>query len=419
MNDLVVSDQNHQEQLKLIQKEFFRYIGENISSIDASLSVFFQHVSKTVTSTYPHIPDDEYDQFLELIACEIFRISSHNDEPAYNEMLGKCLIQMKRRGGRGALDLVSGLHRIKKGNFYNAIELLKKYHYRDPVIVFAIACCYLKIDLEYPQILPGDEPVLSIPDTTIRIGESNRSRKHRQDPRPSEMVLNAREQLMELSLQEPDIASYPALNDEEMQLLDSIFWKMYRQARTWFPDERWFVAIALSKAGKEGDRDRYTAILKEGIEHFPEDIGFLRAAFSYAVAKGSATSAARILQKMVKVNPDDMEPIYYGLKFALIIKKKPIFYRFKKMAIIRGFPEHLLLMLDYAFDMVYMNSVGAGEKRKRFCTQYPRLGYMMKLLAELEDDAFSPDPLRQRKSHETLIQIIDRFALNELRINEE
>jgi hypothetical protein len=397
MEEMVVSDAIQQERLKQLKERFFVYISKNTESIDTSLPVFFGHIESALDRAFPRLSDPEYNRFFDEIACQIFRRSHHIDEGLYNERLGVALSRMKRGGGRGALDLVSGLHRISRENYLNAVELLKKYQYYDPLVGFALAFCYMMIDSRRPRIESPGEP----------------------DSRPSEMALNAREQLMELSHHRPRLIFHPVLNEEERILLDGIFWQVYAQARQWFPHERWFITIALAKAEAERDTARHDALLKEAMEYFPEDIAFMRSAFSDALSKGSIESAALILQTMIKVLPDDAEPIYYGLKLALITKKTQIFYRFKKLGIIRGLPAYLLLILDYAYEVIQMNRDGAAEKRELFLTHYPRLGYIIESLQYLEDDAFSGVPSRQKKSQKALLSIIDRFAMMVLKVGEE
>ncbi|MDO8842453.1 hypothetical protein, partial [Methanocalculus sp.] len=395
--DMVASDAIQQERLKQLKDRFFIYILKNNEAINRSLPVFFGHVESAIDRAFPRLSDPEYNLFFDEIACQIFRTSAHIDEPLFNERLGVALSRMKRGGGRGALDLVSGLHRIRRENYPNAVEHLKKYQHHDPLVGFALVFCYMMIDLRRPRIESPGEP----------------------DSRPSEMALNAREQLMELSFHRPKLIIHPVLNAEEQAVLDGIFWKVYERAREWFPHERWFITIALTKAEHERDTGRHNSVLKEAMEYFPEDIIFMRRSFSDALSKGSIESAALILQTMIKVLPDDAEPIYYGLKLALITGKNQIFYRFRKLAIIRGLPPYLLLLLDYAFEVLQMNIEGASQKRELFITQYPRLGYIIESLQYLEEDAFSGVSSRQKKSQKALLSIIDRFAMMVLKVGEE
>lgn len=419
MDDLAVPDDPGQEQLEDIQSRFFTYISNNSEAIDKSLTLFFDQVESTIKSSLPHIPVPDYIHFLDEIACHIFRTSSHRDEPAYNELLGSVLKEKKPgAGGRGALDLVSGIHRITRGNYANATELLRKYQYYDPRIGFALAWCYLKMDETLPAAHPN-LPEYSTDAGRSKLVESKVRTNGFPDTRPSEMVLHAREQLMELARKQPALVDHQVLNVDEEATLDAIFWRIYAQAREWFPYERWFVDIGLAKAEHDDDGEKFDLLLKEGTEQFPDDISFLRIAFSDALLKESFESAAKILQTMVRVMPDGVEPVYYGLKLALVTRNKQIFYRFRKLAIIRGFPAYLLLLLEYAFLVLQRNDSAAREKRDVFAMQYPGLTYIVRLLAYLEEDAFSGDPAREKRSREALIPIIDSFAMNVLKIRED
>jgi len=119
------------------------------------------------------------------------------------------------------------------------------------------------------------------------------------------------------------------------------------------------------------------------------------------------------------VMPDGMEPAYYGLKLATITGKAEIFHRFRKQAIIRGIPPYLIHLLEYIFELLRRNHEGAVKTRHRFSALYPRLGYSMDLFTYLEDDIFSGDPIRQKRGMQALLPIVDRFAMNVLKIGDE
>lgn len=396
MEDLIVSDTYTRDHLKQLEDRLSDYIEKNIHSIDMAIPAFLAHIRSTVNQSAPRLSEPEYNLFMDGIACHIFRRSPHANDAAYNEELGRALGEVKRGGGRGALDLVSGLHRIMQGNYERALSLLKKYQVHDPLIGSARAYCSIRIDQKNPKVQSPGEP----------------------DPRPSEMILNAREQLMEMAHNRPRLLIHPVLTMEERSLLRGIFWEVYEQARIWFPHESWFISIALSIAEMEGDRRRHDEIVRDAIRDFPEDIRFLRVAFQDALANGSIETAALILKTMIRVMPDEGEPMYYGLRIALVTKKAHMYFRFRKLAIIRGLPAHLLHLLDYAFEAISGNEKEAIAKRKLFLEYYPKLDYLMESLAYLEADTFSNDPVRQSRGSRALTSVVDRFAMTVLQIGE-
>lgn len=396
MEDVIVSDTYTRDHLKQLEDRLSDYIEKNIHSIDRALPEFLAHARSNVNHTAPRLSDPEYNLFMDGIACHIFRRSPLKNDASYNEELGTALAQVKKGGGRGALDLVSGLYRILQGNYERALSLLKKYRAHDPLIGSARAYCYIRIDLQNPKIQSPGEP----------------------DPRPSEMILNAREQLMEMAHSRPRLVVHPVLNMEEKDLLFSIFREVYEQTRSWFPHESWFIRIALAVADLERDPQWHDEIVRDAIKEFPENIIFLRVAFYDALANGSIEGAALILKTMIRVMPDEAEPMYYGLRIALTTKKIQMYYRFRKLGIIRGLPAHLLHLLDYAFEVILGNERDAVAKRKLFQEYYPRLDYLMESLAYLEADTFSPDPNRRKKGSQALISIVDRFAMTVLQIGE-
>lgn len=372
-----------------IRERFRLYIRENSDAIDRSLPLFFAHVVSALEEGDERLPDPDYNFFLDGIACEVFRNSSRINDPAFDHELGAILAEHKRNGGRGVLDLVSGLHSIRRGMYHNAIPLLKKYRYIDPLIGSAIAYCYIKAGCMETDHLQSDP------------------------------LLSARDQLMAMSEHRPPLVPHPLLDEEEAYLLSSLFWDVYEQAREWFPHDEWFPEIALLKAEKDGDARRYDSILTEAISSFPDDIRFLRRAFQGALERESLESAAVILQRMIRVMPDGMEPAYYGLKLATITGKAEIFYRFRKQAIIRGIPLYLIHLLEYIFEILRRNHEGAVETRKRFSALYPRIGYIMDLFTYLEEDVFSGDPIRQKRGLQALLPIVDKFVISVLKIGEE
>ncbi len=387
----IVSDLMPSGDLNQIRERFRLYIRENSNAIDRSLPLFFAHVVSALEEGDERLPDPEYNYFLDEIACEVFRNSSRMNDPAFDHELGAILAEHKRNGGRGGLDLVSGLHSIRMGKYPDAILLLKKYRYIDPLIGSAIAYCFIQVGRE------GAEP----------------DRLH------SDPLLSAREQLIAMREHRPSLVSHPLLTEDEDDSLSSIFWDVYEQAREWFPHDEWFPEIALRKAERDGDGRRYNSVLTEAISSFPDDIRFLRRAFQVALEKRSPESAAVLLQRMIRVMPDGMEPVYYGLKLAVITGRAGIFYRFKKRAIIHGIPPYLTHLLEYIFELLRMNHEGAVEMRQRFSALYPRIGYSMDLFRYLEEDIFSGDPTRQKRGMQALLPIVDRFAMSVLKIGEE
>lgn len=397
MEEGFVSDQLPDADLKLMKERFFVYIDDNIDAIDRSLPVFFSHVVSALEEGPIRLPDPDFNFFLDEIACQVFRTSPHEPEPSYNKLLGEVLAEHKRNGGRGGLDLISALHAIGRGQYQDAVMLLKKYRNTDPLIGVAIAYCYLQLDRLQPRSEGQIEP----------------------DYSPSEMLLSARQQILSLADRRPPLSAHQLLNEDEEALLDSVFWNVYEQVREWFPYEAWFPEIALAKAERDADSLHYARVLDDALSAFPDDIRFLRRAFSKALAEESIESAAAILRKMVKVMPDGMEPVYYGFKLAVITGKRQVFYRFGKLAIIRGIPPYLIHLLEYANAFLRMNHDEVIRSRERFCELYPRLGYIMELLSYLEADAFSGDLLRQKRSMQAIMPVIDRFAMHVLKIGDE
>ena len=106
----------------------------------------------------------------------------------------------------------------------------------------------------------------------------------------------------------------------------------------WFPSEKWFVEIGLKNAAMTNDPVMRKRLLDIGSEHFYTDITFLREMYYYKLENRDAGGAAGIVNQLIKQYPDELEPIYLGLKLSLLTTRKITYQSFRKLALSKRMP---------------------------------------------------------------------------------
>ena len=191
----------------------------------------------------------------------------------------------------------------------------KKYRSVDVIICPAIAYCHF---------------VLSTQQTPVeRVGGPQR---------PNNMSLAAREQMIELIRLNPPINRLQDLEIAEDPRIIKIFWFMIKQAIEWFPSEREFIRIGIEKASRDGKRDIKEELLNIAIERFYNDMFFLRELYKLKLENRDAGGVAGVVKQMTQQYPDDIEPIYYGLKLSIITSRMDTYFRFRKLAVNKSIP---------------------------------------------------------------------------------
>ncbi|MGB4196786.1 MAG: hypothetical protein WBJ51_05760, partial [Methanoculleus sp.] len=216
------------------------------------------------------------------------------------------------------------LNLIDIGSYYQALEYLSRHRNHDIRINAAIAYCYYALSLAKNQS-PG--------------------------PRPDDMELQAREEMLTLALARPPLSRLGPLDRKESRL-NSVFWYMLDLAFTWFPSEPAFYRIGIAWTKHVGDAERRLQLLDRATEHFANDRYFLAEAFNTSVDLRNGSGAASIVKQMMQQFPDDHEPLYYGMKLAILGGKPGSYARFRKLAIRKEFPRRLLLLLDTVLEVM-------------------------------------------------------------------
>ena len=241
--------------------------------------------------------------------------SRNSSDFAYiNKVIQNALRFKRRKDAETGINIIVGLKLVKAGDYAHAIDFLKKYRNLDAKIGTALAYCYYALSLR--EFKKTDDSVES--------------------QRPGEMELFARETMLALARTPAPVNQVKQLELDDPSFLEKIFWQMIFLGLEWFPSERWFIEAGLENAALTRDTDMRKRLLDISSERFYNDIHFLRVMFYYYLDSRDAGGAAGVLNHLIRQYPDDLEPIYLGLKFSLLTKKKITYHSFRKLANSKG-----------------------------------------------------------------------------------
>lgn len=377
-----------------LKREFFEYTDKNIEKIEANVPVFFGHVVTTLDNSLPQIQDETYDQFIDAITMKVLETSKKTDDIVFTEKLFDYAMRNKRgKKGKAFYDIILGLRMVHKGRYSEAIEQLKKYRSLDATICPAIAYCYYTLSTQ--QMPAGHDESSS---------------------RPSDLMLASREQMIELTRLNPPVNR---LRDQEMTedpRTTTIFWFMINHAIEWFPGDREFFRIGIDKATRDGNLKVKEDLLNIAVERFFNDMHFLREMYHLRLEQRNAGGLAGIVKQMTQQFPDDLEPIYYGLKLSIMTARNETYFKFRKMALSKNMPPNVFLLLDFAFELMSGKQHEAlaclDEIKQKFGPRH----YYVILLEYVMQDFLSDDEKKAKKAKKILIDSLDHFCMKLLKI---
>ncbi len=320
-----LSDAIVYEKLNLLKKDFFGYIRSNTEKVDSNLPVFYGHVVSALENSFPDIPDESYDEFIDHITFEVLDASKNSGDFEYiRKVVHNALRFKKKKDAETGVNIVVGLKLLKTGDYPHAIDYLKNYRNLDAKVGMSLAYCYYALSLR--EFRSDDETAKS--------------------QRPGEMELLARETLLNLAHTSTPIHRLKQLELEDPSFLEKFFWQMIFLGLEWFPSERWFLEIGLENAALAHDTEMRKRLLDISSERFYNDFHFLRVMYYYYLDNRDASGAAGVLNHLIKQYPDDLEPIYLGLRFSLLTKKKITYHSFRKLRtrrVCRSIPSTFLM----------------------------------------------------------------------------
>lgn len=391
LSDAIVYDKLH-----LLKRDFSGYIERNTAKVDSNLPVFFGYVISALESSFPNLPDDTYDEFIDGITFKVLDTSTNFDDFEYvKRVMANAIRFKKKKNAEMGINIVIGLKLVKAGDHGHALDFLKKYAMLDAKLGTVVAYCYYV--LSHREFKKDDASIMN--------------------HRPGEMELLARELMLNLARKHPAVNILPQLEVDDPSFLEKIFWQMIFTGLEWFPSEKWFVEVGLQNAAFTHDAEMRKRLLDIGSERFYNDSRFLREMYYYKLENRDAAGAAGVVNQMIKQYPNDLAPIYLGLKLSLLTTKKITYHSFRKLAITKGMPPHIIGLLDFTFDLLNRDHKEAILLITDFENEFPQYQYYAIPLRYIAQDFTSEDETRIKRARKTLIDSIEQFCTLELKIN--
>ncbi|MDI6719537.1 MAG: hypothetical protein QMD46_08015 [Methanomicrobiales archaeon] len=382
------------ERLNLLQREFVSYIQKNAKKVEANLPVFYGYVIASLDDLGGEIDDASYDAFIDAISGKLLEGCGRAADPEFIEkVIANALRCRKHAAVRTGLDIAAGVQLMKAGDYAHAIPYLSRYAEADAAIGTALAYCYYMLSLS------------EIAGSGGRTGA-----------RPGESELLAREQMLLLVERAPPVHRLPELLAVSDPLVTRAFWLMISCALEWFPSEKRFFYMGLEKARRDGNREMRLELLKIATERFFDDMVFLRESFYIRLEERDAIGAAGVVKQMMQQYPEDLEPIYYGMKLSLLTTVRSTYETFRKLAIAKGMPPYLVQLQDLAFALLTRENQNALRLIRDLKRKPPSLPYYATALEYIAHDFFHEDEKRAKRAKKALLDSIDQFCLQTLRV---
>ncbi len=389
-----LSDAILYDKLHLLKKDFSGYIERNTVKVDANLPVFYGYVISALENSFPDIPDMTYDEFIDSITFKVLDTSTNIGDFEYvKRVMANAIRFKKKKNAEMGINIVIGLRLVKSGDHVHALDFLKRYATLDSKLGTAVAYCYYVLSLR--EFKKDDES----------------AKNHR----PGEMELLARELMLNLARKQPPVNELKQLELDDSSFLEKIFWQMIFIGLEWFPSEKWFVEVGLKNAAFAHDGEMRKRLLDIGSERFYTDSHFLREIYSYKLENRDAAGAAGVVNQLIKQYPDDLEPIYLGLKLSLLTTKKITYHSFRKLAMTKGMPGHIIELFDFAFDLLNREHKEALTRIADFEKEFPQLQYYATALRYIAHDFVASDEIRVKKARKTLLDTIEQYCAVELK----
>ncbi len=389
LTDAIVYDK-----LNLLKKDFSGYIERNTIKVDENLPVFFGHMISALEKSFPDISDESYDDFIDSITFKVLDASSNiNDFDYIKRVILNALRLKKRKNAEFGVNLVVGLKLLKNGDYGHALDFLKKYGELDAKIGTAVAYCHYVLSLR----------------------EFKKNEEVPRNQRPGEMELLARETLLSLARIKPPVNQLKQLDMEDPAFLEKIFWQMIFLGIEWFPSEIWFIQVGLENAKITENTELKKRLLDLGSERFYTDMVFLREMYYSKLENRDAAGAAGVVNQLIKQYPQDLEPIYLGLKLSLLLTKKITYQSFRKLATTKGMPGSVIELFDLSFELLNQDKKAAMSKINEFEREFPQYQYYITALRYIAADFFSENETRVKRAKRALIDSIDQYCMGELK----
>jgi len=391
MEDVWQPEALRNRRLEQLQATMNDYVEKNTVQIEGNLPVFFGHVAATLDRTFPDLDDRSYDDFIDGITFTLLNVTREAPTVEFLEKtLRHAMGNKRRRRGRATLDVVVALKLIDTGNYVMAIDYLMRYRNYDGRVNAAIAYSHYAL---------------------------SQGTAREQGLRPNDRELHAREEMLNLARSCAPLDRLGVFDRKDARL-NRIFWFMLDLAFTWFPGEPEFYHIGIVRAKHEGDIERRRHLLDLATERFSDNKYFLVEAFNTSIEQRNGSGAAAIVKQMMQQYPEDHEPIYFGLKLAILGSQPGSYANFRKLAILKQFPQRLLLLLDAALEVMCNRKAEAQlcfpEVKKASSGQ----GHYVMALEYILRDFVEGDEDRTKRARSAFFASVDQYCMLALKIGE-
>jgi tetratricopeptide (TPR) repeat protein len=200
---------------------------------------------------------------------------------------------------------------------------------------------------------------------------------------------------------------------EQDRSLAEPFWVMIFLATEWIPENRWFLEIGIIQSKKEKNDAALVKMLQIGLIRFPDEIFFYREAYHLKFEQGDLADAMGLIRDLVQRFPDDLEPVYYGLRTTLYLPGEE-FNTFRKAAERLKMPGHVLCLLDYAYAFLRGRRGQATLCLDEFQRKYPSLNYYSDMLRFVTTDI----PPTEKGVNAAVFTSVDHFCKRMLKIGD-
>jgi len=382
--------------LDQLKSDFFEYIEKNIDKIDTNIPVFYGQVIATLEKAVPAVNDDLYDRFIDSITLRVLETSNMSGDLSHVQKLFDYAERHKRKKtGKTLYDIVLGINLINTEKYTEAIERLKKYRQADVLICPALAYCYL-----------AGAPMPAGPDA------ENLSRG------PAPDALAAREQMIELVRLNPPVNRLREMGIGDDPGMNRIFWFMLKKAMEWFPEKREYLRVGIEKASAEGRRDIREELLGLATERFFNDMYFLRELYRLKLENRDAPGVAGVVRQMTQQFPDELEPVYYGMKLSIMTTHADVYYKFRKLALAKNIPRTALALLDFGFEMMSGRKSEAHACLDEIKLVFGPHHYLAVLLDYVAHDLSSDDEKKVKQAKKAVIDSIDYYCFSVMKIQD-
>jgi len=384
--EIVVSDR-----LDKAKAEIFSFIETNAEAIDENFPSFFGKIATILERANVPIPDQVHDEFIDAVVYQVFNVSKRAGDPRFVSRVCDIACGLKRKKERKAgAHLAAAVKLMKIGMPIAAAAYLRPYWKHDAAVGCWYAYCHYILYKE-----GSAEP-----------GYSAAERWN--------YLKSARQYMDELGQLRPGLQRLVRGELEQDSWLAEPFWVMIFLATEWLPDNRWFLQIGLARAKQDRNDVALVKMLQIALVRFPDDISFYREAYHLKFEQGDLGDALSFIRDMLEKFPDDLEPVYYGLRTALYLPRDAEYNGFRRLAEERKMPGHVLHLIDYVYAVLRGRQGQAALCLDEFQRKYPSLNYYSDLLRFVTIDAPAcPDGLNR-----AVFTSVDHFCKRMLRIGE-